>query len=165
MPFINEDDCFQGNVASGEFPVFYASSEMDPEIPWLERSPNFPTEASCMLIVHLWKVVLLPLLNKASNWAQRGEVPRPRTQQEVVGASLPAGSPGGHRSSTVSGAGRSSFLVAGQCVYQPLEFTIGNLPALRLRPLPFSSICYSSDQDAFGLHLRDSHLPLSWMQS
>ena len=34
-------------------PVFYASSEMDPEMPWLERSPNFPAEASCMLIVHI----------------------------------------------------------------------------------------------------------------
>ena len=30
---------------------------MDPEMPWLERSPNFPAEASCMLIVHMtrWK--------------------------------------------------------------------------------------------------------------
>ena len=25
---------------------------MDPEMPWLERSPNFPAEASCMLIVY-----------------------------------------------------------------------------------------------------------------
>lgn len=127
--------------------------------PFASRVPSNPHHLS------LWKVLLLPLLNKASNWAQRGEVPRPRTQHEVVGARLPAGSPGGHRSSAVSGAGRSSFLVAGQCVYQPLEFTIGNLPALRQRPLPFSGICFSSDQDAFGLHLRDSHLPLSWMQS
>ena len=32
---------------------------MDPEMPWLERSPNFPAEASCMLIVHItrWKDV------------------------------------------------------------------------------------------------------------
>ena len=30
---------------------------MEPEIPWLERSPNFPAEASCRLIVHItrWK--------------------------------------------------------------------------------------------------------------
>ena len=43
-------------------PVFYASSKMDPEIPWLERSPNFPAEASCMLIVHItrWKDVWFP---------------------------------------------------------------------------------------------------------
>lgn len=113
----------------------------------------------------LWKALLLPLFNKASNWAQRGEVPRPRTQHEVVGARLPIGSPGGHQSSAVSGAGRSSFLVSGQCVYQPLEFAIGNLPALRQRTLPSSGISFSSDQDAFGLHLRDCHLPLSWMQS
>ena len=26
---------------------------MDPEMPWLERSTNFPAEASCMLIVHI----------------------------------------------------------------------------------------------------------------
>ena len=26
---------------------------MDPEMPWLERSTNFPAEASCMLIVHV----------------------------------------------------------------------------------------------------------------
>ena len=25
-------------------PVFYASSEMDPEMPWFERRPNFPAE-------------------------------------------------------------------------------------------------------------------------
>ena len=32
---------------------------MDRELPWLERSPNFPAEASCMLIVHItrWKDV------------------------------------------------------------------------------------------------------------
>ena len=36
-------------------PVFYASSEMDAEMPRLERSPNFPAEASCMLIVHITK--------------------------------------------------------------------------------------------------------------
>ena len=32
---------------------------MDPELPWLERSPNFPAESSCMLIVHItrWKDV------------------------------------------------------------------------------------------------------------
>ena len=113
----------------------------------------------------LWKVLLLPLFNKASNWAQRGEVPRPRTQHEVVGARLPIGSPGGHQSSAVNGAGRSSFLVSGQCVYQPLEFAIGNFPALRQRTLPSSGISFSNDQDAFGLHLRDCHLPLSWMQS
>ena len=43
-------------------PVFYASSEMNPKMPWLERSPNFPGEASCMLIVHItrWKVFLVP---------------------------------------------------------------------------------------------------------
>ena len=42
--------------------MFYASSEMDPEMPWLERSPNFPAEASCMLIVHItrWKDVWVP---------------------------------------------------------------------------------------------------------
>ena len=42
--------------------VFYASSEMDPEMHWLERSPNFPAEASCMLIVHItrWKDVWVP---------------------------------------------------------------------------------------------------------
>ena len=34
-------------------PVFYASSKMDPERPWLERSPNFPAEASCLFIVHI----------------------------------------------------------------------------------------------------------------
>ena len=35
---------------------------MDPEMPWLERSPNFPAEASCMLIVHItrWNDVWLP---------------------------------------------------------------------------------------------------------
>ena len=35
---------------------------MDPEMPWLERSPNFPAEASCMLIVHItrWKYVWVP---------------------------------------------------------------------------------------------------------
>ena len=35
---------------------------MDPEMPWLERSPNFPEEASCMLIVHItrWKDVWVP---------------------------------------------------------------------------------------------------------
>ena len=35
---------------------------MDPEMPWLERSPNFPAEASCMLIVHItrWKDVWVP---------------------------------------------------------------------------------------------------------
>ena len=40
-------------------PVFYASRETDPEMPWLERSPYFPAEASCMLIVHItsWKDV------------------------------------------------------------------------------------------------------------
>ena len=39
--------------------VFYASSKMDPEMPWLERSANYPAEASCMLIVHItrWKNV------------------------------------------------------------------------------------------------------------
>ena len=43
-------------------PVFFASSEMDPDMPWLERSPNFPEEASCMLIVHItrWKNVWVP---------------------------------------------------------------------------------------------------------
>ena len=35
---------------------------MDPEMPWLERCPNFPAEASCMLIVHItrWKDVWVP---------------------------------------------------------------------------------------------------------
>ena len=35
---------------------------MDPEMPWLERSPNFPAEDSCMLIVHItrWKDVWVP---------------------------------------------------------------------------------------------------------
>ena len=35
---------------------------MDPEMPWLERSPNFHVEASCMLIVHItrWKDVWVP---------------------------------------------------------------------------------------------------------
>ena len=43
-------------------PVFYASSEMDPEMPWLERSPNFPAESSCMLILHItrWNDVWVP---------------------------------------------------------------------------------------------------------
>lgn len=91
--------------------------------PFASRATSNPHHHS------LWKVPLLPLFNKASNWAQRRKVPRPRTQQEVVGARLRVGSPGGHRSSAVNGAGRSSFLVAGQCVYQPLEFAIGNLPA------------------------------------
>ena len=42
--------------------MFYASSEMDPEMPWLERSPNFPVEASCMFICHItrWKDVWVP---------------------------------------------------------------------------------------------------------
>ena len=42
--------------------MLYASSEMDPEMPWLERSPNLPVEASCMLIVHItrWKDVWVP---------------------------------------------------------------------------------------------------------
>ena len=42
--------------------MFYASSEMDPEMPWLERSPNFPAEASCVLIVHItrWKDIWVP---------------------------------------------------------------------------------------------------------
>ena len=41
---------------------FYASSEMDPEMPWLERSPNFPAEDSCMLILHItrWEDVWVP---------------------------------------------------------------------------------------------------------
>ena len=45
-------------------PVFYASSEMYPEMPWLERSPNFPAEASCMIIVHItrWKELILLFL-------------------------------------------------------------------------------------------------------
>ena len=34
-------------------PVFYASIEMDPDMPWFERRPNFHAEASCMLIVHI----------------------------------------------------------------------------------------------------------------
>ena len=35
---------------------------MDPEMPWLERSPNFTAEPSCMLIVHItrWKDVWVP---------------------------------------------------------------------------------------------------------
>ena len=35
---------------------------MDPEMPWLERSPNFPAEASCIIIVHItrWKDVWVP---------------------------------------------------------------------------------------------------------
>ena len=35
---------------------------MDPEMPWLERSTNFPAEASCMIIVHIarWKDVWVP---------------------------------------------------------------------------------------------------------
>ena len=35
---------------------------MDPEMPWLERSPNIPAEASCMLIVHItrWIDVWVP---------------------------------------------------------------------------------------------------------
>ena len=43
-------------------PVFYASSEMDPEMPWLERSPYVPAEASCMLIIHItrWKDFCVP---------------------------------------------------------------------------------------------------------
>ena len=35
---------------------------MDPEITWLERSPNLPADASCMLIIHItrWKDVWVP---------------------------------------------------------------------------------------------------------
>ena len=35
---------------------------MDPELPWLERRPNYNAEASCMLIVHVtrWKDVWVP---------------------------------------------------------------------------------------------------------
>ena len=54
---------FPLRICMWEDPVFYASSEMDPEMPWLLRSPNFPAEASCMLIVHTtrWKDVWVPL--------------------------------------------------------------------------------------------------------
>ena len=43
-------------------PLLYASTEMEPEMPWLERSPNFLAEASCMLIFHVtrWKEVWVP---------------------------------------------------------------------------------------------------------
>ena len=35
---------------------------MDPEMPWLQRSPNYTAEASCMLIVYItrWKDVWVP---------------------------------------------------------------------------------------------------------
>ena len=63
---------FPLGICMWEDPVFYASSEMDPEMPWLERSPNFPAEASCMLIVHItrWKDVWVP-------WRGPRKSPRP----------------------------------------------------------------------------------------
>ena len=53
---------FPLGICMWEDPVFYASSKMDPEMPWLERSPNFPALSSCMLIVHItrWKDVWVP---------------------------------------------------------------------------------------------------------
>ena len=53
---------FPLGICMWEGPCVYASSEMDPEMPWLERSTNFPAEASCMLIVHItkWKDVWVP---------------------------------------------------------------------------------------------------------
>ena len=52
--------------------MFHASSKMDPEMPWIEQSPNFHAEASCMLIVHItrWNDVWFP-------WRDRTEFPRP----------------------------------------------------------------------------------------
>ena len=45
---------------------------MDPEMPWLDRSANFPVEASCMLIVYItrWKDVWVP-------YRDTGKSPRP----------------------------------------------------------------------------------------
>ena len=42
--------------------MFHASSKMDPEMLWMERSTNFPVDASFMLIVHItrWKDVWVP---------------------------------------------------------------------------------------------------------
>ena len=63
---------FPLGICMWEDPLFYASSEMDPEKPWLERSPNFPAEDSCMFIVHItrWKDVWVP-------YRDRTESPRP----------------------------------------------------------------------------------------
>ena len=54
--------CFPLGICMWEGPCVLSSGEMDSEMPWIERSPNFPAEPTCMLIVHItrWKDGCVP---------------------------------------------------------------------------------------------------------
>lgn len=104
-----------------------------------------------------------PYLTEQQTGAQIGEAPRPRAQLEWW-------QPGCAQEAHVHSAPWRLRLLLG-----PGPLWLGSVSVRpwgrhRKPPSPQTeatspSINFSSDQDAFGLHLRASHLPLSWLQS